>query len=160
MGATQDDGIYLGVFGHQFIEPLLDKVVGSRAVCLVVFYQRHPEGASHARDGEAWPEFLDLHIIAVALHGALGGQQADVAAPGELADDLDGGPDYAQYAPRRIPLGQIVLLYGAQSLGRGRVAAQYDQLASHLEEFEYSLAGKLVHDIKRAGAIGSPRIVA
>ena len=55
---------------------------------------------------------------------------------------------------------EVVLLYGAESLGRGGVASEDDELASEIEEFQHGLPCEFVDDIKRARAVWGTRVVA
>ena len=160
MGAAQDDGIDERVGLHQLVDVFLHEVVGPRPLRLALLHQRHPEGAWLPGDADVRVQFLYLQAIAVALDGALGGQYAHVAGGGQLADDFGRGPDDAQHAAVYIPAGQVVLLYGAQRLGRGSVASQHHQVAAAAEEVLHGLARELVDHAKRAWPIGGTGIVA
>ena len=160
VGTAQDDAVDVGVERHQLVDALLDEIVGTGTVGLVVLYERNPEGTSHTRDVDVGPELANLHVVAVALHGTLGGEQTHMAVACEMADGLYRGAYHAEHASRGVPLGQVVLLYGAQSLGRGGVAAQDNQLATHAEELEHRLAGEVVDHIKRARTVRRASIVA
>ena len=48
-------------------------------------------------------ELLDFEVVALALDGSLGGEDAHMAALGELSDDLGSRTDDAQHATLRIP---------------------------------------------------------
>ena len=160
MGASEYDGIDVGIERHELVDALLYEIVGARAVGLVVLHERHPEGAGHARHADVREELVYLEVVAVALDGALGGQDAHVARLGERANDLGRGPDDAQHAPVGVYARQVVLLYCAQRLGRCRVASQYDEVAPELKQPYHGLARELVDDVERARPVWRARIVA
>lgn len=62
----------------------------------------------------------------MATDRALGGKDADMAGTGKIAHDLGRGADHTQHATCRVNQGKVVLLNGAQRLGRSCVAAQDD----------------------------------
>ena len=79
----------------------------------------------------------------------------------EPPDDLSGGPDDAQDAPRGVvPGGQIALLDGAEGLGRGGVAGQDDEGAAFGEEVHDGFAGEAVDGVVGACAVGGAGVVA
>ena len=160
MGATQNDGVDGRILGHEFVNALLDEIIGTGAVGFVVLYKGHPERAGHAADTDVGKKFGYLDVVTMTAHGTLGSQQSHVTATGERADNFGRGADDAQHAARSVPTGQVVLLNGAQGLGRRGVAAQNDQLTAHAEEFQNGLTRKLVYDVERAGAIRGTGIVA
>ena len=49
-----------------------------------------------------------------------------MAGTGKIAHDLSRGADHTQHATCRVDQGKVVLLNGAQRLGRSCVAAQDD----------------------------------
>ena len=148
------------VEAHQGVDALLYKVVGTRRVVLVVLYQRHPQRAGHAGDADVGIEFLYLEYVALALYRALGGQYAHVARLRNRTYALGRGTYHAEHAACGVEHGQVVLLYGTQSLGRGRVAGQDDKVAAHREQFYHGLARKLVHHVERARPVGGACVVA
>lgn len=77
-----------------------------------------------------------------------------------MADDLCRGTYYSQHAARGVELREIVLLYGAQGFRRGGIAAEYNQMASHIEQAHYCLTCELIHDVKRAWSVWRTGIVA
>ena len=77
-----------------------------------------------------------------------------------LAHLLYCGPYYPQHTAVGVDAGQVVLLYGAKSLGRCGVACHNHQPASLPEQVFHSLQGEVVHQLKRAAAIGCAGIVA
>ena len=160
VGAAQDDGVYLGVETQQLVNVLLDEIVGTGRAGLVVFNQWHPKGAGHPRDADVGMQFLNLQTVTVAPDGAFCGKDAHMAAAGERADDLGGGADDPQHAALGVKGRQVVLLNGAQSLGRSGVAAQDDQMAPHLEEAHDGLAREFVDDLEGTCAVGCTGIVA
>ena len=96
MGASEDDGVNLGIGHEELVNALLDKIVGSGRVHLVVFYQWHPEGACHAADSDVRGELLYFELIALALDGSLGGEDAHMSRLGKLTDDFRRGADDAE----------------------------------------------------------------
>ena len=78
----------------------------------------------------------------------------------ERTDGFHRGTDNAQHATVRVHLGQIALLNGAQCLGRSRVAGQYHQMTTAIEECFDGLQGVLIDHFKRVTAVRSTRIVA
>jgi hypothetical protein len=57
-------------------------------------------------------------------------------------------------------MGQIVLLNGAQCLGRSCVTTQDNEMAAHLEQTDYCLTSKLIDHIERTASIGGTGIIA
>ena len=160
VGAAQDERIDLRVEVHDLVDALLDEVVGAGGVGLVILYQRHPEGAGDAADGDVGEEFLDFQVVALALDGAFGGEDAYVAGLCQRADDLGGRAYDAQDTPLRVPQWQVVLLDTAQGLCRGGVAAEDDEMAAHLEESFDGLSRELVDDVEGTWSVGCTGIIA
>ena len=160
MGAAQDGGVDERVALEQLADVFPDEVVGTVGRGLVVFHQGHPQRAGHARDADVGVELAYLQVVALALDGAFGGQYAHVAAAGELAYDLGRGADDAQDAALGVPLGQVVLLNGAQGLGRGGVASQNDEGTTLLEEVANGLLGIIIYKFVRARTVRRARVVA
>ena len=117
MCAAEDNGVNLGVKRHYLVDAFFHKVVGSWRVSFIVFNQGYPERTCHARYLDVGMEFLNFKVIAFTLDGSLGGQHTHMTTMGEVADDFGGWADDAQHASFGIPLRQVVLLNGAQSLG-------------------------------------------
>ena len=160
MRAAEDDGVYLRVAQHDGVEAFLHEIVGSGGVVLVVLDEGHPQRAGHARDGDVGPELLYFERVALALDGALGGEHAYVARQRQAAYALGRGAYHAEHAARGVEPRQVVLLYGAQGLGRGCVAGQYDEAAAQREEFGDGFARELVNHVERARAVGGAGVVA
>ena len=53
------------------------------------------------------------------------------------------GTDYAEHAAVRVEEREVVLLYGAEGLGRCGVAGKDDELAAAGEEVAYGLEDRL-----------------
>ena len=160
VGAAEYHEVYLRVVLEEPADGLADEVVGAGAVVFEVFHQRHPHGAGLAGDGDVGEEFADFEVVGLGGDGAGGGEDADVARAGEPAGDLGGGTDDAKHAAAGVEAGQVVLLYGAQGLGRGGVTAQDNQLASHLKQSLYGLTCELIDHLERTGTIGRTGVVA
>lgn len=56
-------------------------------------------------------------------------------------------------------MGQVDLLNGTQSFGRGCIASQNDKVSTHGEKLVDSLKRKPIYDVERPGAIGRASIV-
>ena len=160
MGAAEDDGIDLRILTQNLIDALLDEIVGAGGVGFIVFHQRHPERTGHARDLNIGMQLMDLEVIALALDGALGGKDAYMARLCQTADNFCRGPDNAQHTARGVDLRQIVLLNAAQGFRRGGVAAQDDEMATHLEELQDGLARKLIDHVEGTRSVRGTGIVA
>ena len=98
MCATQNDGIDVGIAPHKLVNALLDEVIGTGTVGLVVLNQRHPERTCHTRYLDLGPQFADFKVVAVAFHGAFGGQKAHVVVLCERTNDLCRGANHTQNA--------------------------------------------------------------
>ena len=160
MGAAKNDGVYLWIYAHELVYTLLYEIVGSRTVCFLILNQRYPKGASYSAHLDVGIEFGYLQIITLTLDGAFGGQHAHMTTLGEMTNNLGSGTNDAQHTAHGIQFGQVILLNGAQSLGRGCIAAKDYQLATTLKELDHSLTRKLIYHIKRTRAIGRTGIVA
>lgn len=158
--AAEDYRVNLRVFAHKCVKTFLHEIVGSRRVILVVLYQRHPQRAGYARNADVGIEFLYLKHVALALYRALGGEYANVARLRDVAYTFSRGADYAEHTARRVELRQVVLLYGAQSFCRRGVARQNDEVAAHREQFDNSLARKLIYHIERTRPVRRTGVVA
>ena len=90
---------------------------GTGRVGLAGLHYRRPERTRHAGDVYVGVQLVYLHVVAVAVYGAFGGEYAHMAALRERAYHLCRGSDYAEHAPRGVPFGQVALLYRAQGLG-------------------------------------------
>ena len=95
VGATQNDGVDGRILGHEFVNALLDEIIGTGAVGFVVLYKGHPERAGHAADTDVGKKFGYLDVVTMTAHGAFGSQQAHVTAMGERADNFGRGADDA-----------------------------------------------------------------
>ena len=95
MGTAQDDGVDGGILAHEFVNALLDKIIGAGAVGFVILDKGHPERAGYTADTDIGKEFGYFDVVAMAAHGAFGGQQAHVTAMGERADNFGRGADDA-----------------------------------------------------------------
>ena len=83
-----------------------------------------------------------------------------MTALGEFTDDLSRRTNDTQHTTIGIDLGDIILLYGAQSLRRGGVTAKDDEMATHLKELQHSLARELIDHLETARSIRRTGIVA
>ena len=158
--AAEYDGIYGRVAHHEGVDALLYEVVGAGRVVLVVLDERHPQGAGHACNLNVGPELVYFEHVALALYRALGGEHAYVARLRDAAYALGRGADYAEHAARGVEARQVILLDGAQSLGRRRVAGQDDEAAAHGEELYDGFARELVHHVERARPVRRTGVVA
>ena len=158
--AAKDDGVNLRVEMHQLVDALLHEIVGTGGVGLVVLYQRHPERTGDTADDDVREQLLDFHVVALALDGTLSSQDAYMAALGQRTYHLGRRADDAKDAAVGIPSWQVVLLDGAQGLGRRRVTAEDDQMAPLLEESLHGLARKLIDDIEGTRTVRRTGIVA
>ena len=159
VGAAEYHEVYLRVALEKPANGLADEVVGAGPVVFEVFHQRHPHGAGLAGDGDVGEEFADFEVVGLGGDGTGGGENADVARAGEPAGDLGGGTDDAKHAAAGVETGQVVLLYGAQGLGRGGVAGQDDELAAAAEEGHDALEGVVIDHVKGARAVGGAGVV-
>ena len=160
VGAAEYHEVYLRVALEKPANGLADEVVGAGPVVFEVFHQRHPHGAGLAGDGDVGEEFADFEVVGLGGDGTGGGENADVARAGEPAGDLGGGTDDAKHAAAGVETGQVVLLYGAQGLGRGGVAGQDDQRATHIKKTPHSLKREFINTLEAARTIGRTGIVA
>ena len=103
---------------------------------------------------------FNLDVIAAAGNGARCAEHADVASAGQLANFLHRGTHDAQDAAVGGEGGEILLLDGAQGLGRGRVAGQDDQVTTLFEQVLHGLQGKLIDQFAGTRAIRSPCVIA
>ena len=158
--ASEYYGVDVAVEHHQLVDALLDEVVGSRRVILVVLDERHPQRAGHPRHLYVGPQLGYLHAVAAALDGALGGQHAHVARQRQPAYAFGRGADYAKHAARGVDARQVVLLDGAQGLGRRRVAGYDDQAAAHREQPPDGFEREAVDHVERARPVRSAGVVA
>lgn len=158
--AAEYDGIYGRVAHHEGVDALLYEVVGAGRVVLVVLDERHPQRAGHPRHLYVGPQLGYLHAVAAALDGALGGQHAHVARQRQPAYAFGRGADYAKHAARGVDARQVVLLDGAQGLGRRRVAGYDDQAAAHREQPPDGFEREAVDHVERARPVRSAGVVA
>src|SRR6218665_1704496 len=99
-------------------------------------------------------EFFDLSRIRAGAYRTFCTQDAYFTGAGILPQDLSSRPDYAQYSFIAIcQPGQVILLYGTQSLGRGSIAGQYHQRATLPEKPFHAFKGILIYGFKRTVAI-------
>lgn len=63
MGAAEDDGVDERVLVEEFLEGVLDEIVGTGFVELVVLHQWHPHGAGLTHDGAVGIKFLDFQFV-------------------------------------------------------------------------------------------------
>ena len=83
-----------------------------------------------------------------------------MASAGQGTHSLYRGTNDAQHAPMGVELRKVMLLNGAQRLGRSRITGQDDQVTAFLEERFNALQGVLIDYIKRSRAVRGARIVA
>ena len=79
VGAAKDDGIDEWILAHQLVDTLLYKVVGTRAVSFVGFYDGSPEWTCYAADLDVGMEFSNLQTVALAADGSLSGKYSHMA---------------------------------------------------------------------------------
>ena len=150
MGATQDDGIDVLIHTHQLVDALLDEIISTRTICLVSLYDSSPERTSHSAYLDIRPELANLHLVALALDGSLGGKDTYMATLGQRTYHLGSRTDDAQHAAVRVQFRDVSLLNRAQRFSRSRIATQDNQMASHGKKLQHSLAGKLIHHLEGA----------
>ena len=160
MGAAKDDSVDSGIKTHNLVDAFLDEIVGTRRIGFIILHQGHPERTCNTSDLYVGIEFLDFEGLALALDGSLGGEYSHMTALGETADDLCRRTDDAQNSTVGIDLRDIVLLDGAQGLGRSCIATKDNEMATHLEELDDCLACELIDHIETAWAVGGTGIVA
>ena len=79
---------------------------------------------------------------------------------GYLPDTFRSRTDDAQHTTRLpLHLRKVVLLNGFQSFGRSRIASQYHQMATQVEEFLHGFTRKLIHDLERTCPVGCAGII-
>ena len=144
----------------QPVDAFLHEIVGSGTVRLVCLHDGSPQRTCHAGHCDVGEQLTYLERIAPATHGAFGGEDAHMTASREASDVLRRRTDDAEHAPSWVKLGQIALLYGAQSFCRGGVAAEYNKMVSHGEELYHRLTGELINHFERARTVRRARIVA
>ena len=105
-------------------------------------------------------EFGDLEFVAFRTNRALCAENAHVARARQVAHGFDGGANHPQHAAIGCHVRQILLLDGAQGLGRGRVAGQDDEFAAAGEEFRHGLQGVAIHYVEGARTVGCAGVVA
>lgn len=139
VGATQNDAVDVGTVCHQLVDVFLDKVVGTVAIALTVLDQWHPHGAGMTMDLEIGVHPFNLDVIAAAGDGAWCAEHADVACAGFGSHIFHRGTYNAQHAALGSQGGEVLLLDGAQRLGRGGVASQDDEVAALSKQVFHSL---------------------
>lgn len=160
MGAAKDDRVNLRVAYHEVVDALLYKIVGTGTVVFVVLNERNPHWARLACNSDVGKELLYFKNITLTLYGSFSCHNAYVAALSDAAYTLGSRTDDAKHTAVRVELWQVVLLNGAQGFGRSRVAGQNNEVATHAEKLDNSLARKLINDVERAWTIRRAGVVA
>ena len=79
MGARQDNGVYLRIATQQFVNTLVNEVVGTGTVCLVSLNYGSPQRACLPRHHHIGCLMGNLQFVAAAAYSAFGGKNANVA---------------------------------------------------------------------------------
>ena len=78
MGARQDNGVYLRIAAQQFVNALVNEVVGTRTVCLISLNYGSPQRTCLPRHHHIGCLMGNLQFVAAAAYSALGGKNANV----------------------------------------------------------------------------------
>jgi len=63
MSASENQCVYLIVFGQYLVDIFFDEIVGTRRFEFIIFNERNPHRASLSDDSDMWKEFVDFDCI-------------------------------------------------------------------------------------------------
>lgn len=114
--ASKDNGVDGRIQMKHLIYFLFYKIVGTRFVGLVVFYQWNPHRAWHPRDFDVGVQLGYFQFVGVGTYGARCGKYANVSCVGYLAYAFCGGAYDTQDTAIGVYQWKVVLLDGSEGL--------------------------------------------
>lgn len=160
VGATEYDDVYERVQAEELACVVAHEEVGSGTFVLEVFYYRDEHWGGQGCECDVGEELLDLDGVGTGVNGTSCGEQSDVAAFGECADNFGCGTNYSEYPARRCQMGQVVLLDRAERLGACGVAGEDYKVTSAAEEELDALKSVAVDGLEGEVAVRGARVIA